>query len=518
MPEAAAIAQFERRLVELGCPAAKLRQEVRELADHHEDLVQAAKEEGLSEVDAAARADDQLGEPVTLAERAAAALRQSSWWGRHPFVAFFLLPPVAVFAAVCLALALDFLFSRLYFPPAIFSVLADEPPDLKFLQFALVDTSYAAIALTAMLFCVAANRSASGLRCALGATVACSLFSFFVSLHVEPHTLAYGCNFPVTQPRDWMPVILPLVVGAAAWLRHRLWLGRFAPIPVPGPPGSRLVRRKYEIPRTEWLTPTSATALLLLLGFIAVVRTVRAEVMQRQVRQEELVTKIWPGERAVVVRRLNDRPLAPGMVRAVPVSLKGVVNAALTNSLAGAGDTNQNTLAQLPKGTHLFAGIPFDVEGRVQLQGRSLLGENPTLPVRAKNIAIGRLCDRIFLLHGASGLTAPMAGTNVAKLILHYADGSRANLAIVAGKDVLDWWGPIYETGAEAGSARLTSAATELAWVGFNPAIEQREPELSLRVYRSVFLNPHPDREIKSVDYVSAAGEAAPFLLGLTVE
>ena len=75
-----------------------------------------------------------MGEPVTLAEQAAAVLRQSSWWGRHRILGFCLLPPLVLSVMVGVALSLDFMFGRLYFPPAIFSVLADQPPDLKFLD------------------------------------------------------------------------------------------------------------------------------------------------------------------------------------------------------------------------------------------------------------------------------------------------------------------------------------------------------------------------------------------------
>ena len=52
---------------------ALVRREVRELAEHHDDLKQAALEEGLSEAEAAARADSLLGEPAGLAELLAAA-------------------------------------------------------------------------------------------------------------------------------------------------------------------------------------------------------------------------------------------------------------------------------------------------------------------------------------------------------------------------------------------------------------------------------------------------------------
>ena len=90
------IGQFERRLLELGCPATQARDKARELADHHADLKQAALEEGFSETEAEARAAAQLGEPAGLAERLARAMRQSSWWGRHPVIGFCLLPLLGV--------------------------------------------------------------------------------------------------------------------------------------------------------------------------------------------------------------------------------------------------------------------------------------------------------------------------------------------------------------------------------------------------------------------------------------
>jgi hypothetical protein len=68
------IGQFERRLIELGCPATQARDKGRELADHHADLKQAALEEGLSETEAETRAAAQPGPPAGLAERLACGL------------------------------------------------------------------------------------------------------------------------------------------------------------------------------------------------------------------------------------------------------------------------------------------------------------------------------------------------------------------------------------------------------------------------------------------------------------
>src|SRR5271157_1428665 len=126
MRNPAVIAMFERRLAELGCPAAKLSAKVLELGEHHEDLKQAALEEGLSEPEAEARADELLGEPVTLAGQISAVLRQSSWWGRHPVITFCLLPWLVMLLMALLGLSLDALAGRLYFTDDELSILADD--------------------------------------------------------------------------------------------------------------------------------------------------------------------------------------------------------------------------------------------------------------------------------------------------------------------------------------------------------------------------------------------------------
>lgn len=108
-------------------------------------------------------------------------------------------------------------------------------------------------------------------------------------------------------------------------------------------------------------------------------------------------------------------------------------------------------------------------------------------------------------------------GMDVACVVLHYADGSRTQFDIVGARDVLDWWGPIYNTDTGVGRY-TTSPDTELAWAGTNPAIEKRAPLFSLRLYRTTFINPLPRKEVASIDFVSALGGAAPFLAGLTIE
>src|SRR6478672_7032864 len=94
MRDADLIERFQRRMLELGCPGKKVRRAAQELADHYEDLKQAALEDGFSDAASEERAASLLGEPMALAERAATALRHSSWLGRHRVLGFGFLAPL----------------------------------------------------------------------------------------------------------------------------------------------------------------------------------------------------------------------------------------------------------------------------------------------------------------------------------------------------------------------------------------------------------------------------------------
>src|SRR5271170_4845369 len=109
-----ALRRVGQRLTELGCPPAEIRRRVRELAEHHEDLVRDAREEGLSETEAEARADARLGEPQALAERLAASFRHCSWWGRHPILGFCVVPPLAIIPSFVMALWVEYLILHLW--------------------------------------------------------------------------------------------------------------------------------------------------------------------------------------------------------------------------------------------------------------------------------------------------------------------------------------------------------------------------------------------------------------------
>src|SRR6476659_7109200 len=94
--------KFQRRMLELGCTRRRTRRSAAELADHFDDLVQAAIANGLPQPLADEQAAGLLGEPLVLAERAAEAARHDTWCGRHPVFACGILAPLAFIPALAL--------------------------------------------------------------------------------------------------------------------------------------------------------------------------------------------------------------------------------------------------------------------------------------------------------------------------------------------------------------------------------------------------------------------------------
>ena len=231
MYKPAVVLRLEQRLADLGCPARERERRAREMAEHYEDLKNAGLEEGLSEAAAEARANELLGEPVSLAEQLAAVLRQSSWWGRHRIIAFCVLPPLIIFAASVLSLLAVLAGLRLCFSASEWSVLADQGSGFRLLVIAVELANYAATAGISLLFCWLAQRSISGVRWAMLACGVCSLQSYFGYCRIAPHAVSIGYSL---SP-DWICVLIPLLVAAALWARQARTSKRLAELAGEGP-------------------------------------------------------------------------------------------------------------------------------------------------------------------------------------------------------------------------------------------------------------------------------------------
>jgi hypothetical protein len=190
--------------------------------------------------------------------------------------------------------------------------------------------------------------------------------------------------------------------------------------------------------------------------------------------------------------------IATNVVR--PIDLTASCNAGTTNAVGMGVRSHPNNLAEFPTGELEVGGIRFLVTGMIQLA--------TMYPKRVDGISVGARGHRLHLLHGTGG--APPDGAAVALLTLHYADGSAAELPIVYGEHVRDWW-----TWKKNEPAEL-APGSEIAWVGDNAFAKARN--CRLRVYRSTFDNPKPDLVIEAIDYARLDTRCNPFMLGLSIE
>ena len=160
-----------------------------------------------------------------------------------------------------------------------------------------------------------------------------------------------------------------------------------------------------------------------------------------------------------------------------------------------------NSLDMLPPGLLQLGDDLFDVRGIIQLSGLELRKEGK-YPEQINGIRVGRICRQLHFLQAAGWQSAD--GTRVGAYVVHYADQQEQVIPIVYGEDVRDW------NGSSDQSTEITHG--QLVWSAINNA------RLHVRLFKTTWVNPMPEKEIVSIDYTSAMTSSAPFLIAITAE
>lgn len=166
-----------------------------------------------------------------------------------------------------------------------------------------------------------------------------------------------------------------------------------------------------------------------------------------------------------------------------------------------------NNLKLLPRGRQQMADVDFFIgEKFIQLAGKRA----PDYPERIEGIAINRPVTKLHFLHGAGWVVSE--GTVVGDYVIHYDDKTTISLPIEYGRDVKDWW--LYDFDKK----ELTRAV--LAWRGLNHASKNFQgTQINIGLFRRTWENPHPEKKVVAVDYVSRNETVcSPFLVALTGE
>jgi len=174
----------------------------------------------------------------------------------------------------------------------------------------------------------------------------------------------------------------------------------------------------------------------------------------------------------------------------------------------GGHDFSNVDFSELPMGTQTIEGVTFDLRGLIQLNSAHSYYVR-SYPPSVTGIPIRQGCRRLHMLHAAQFAGGEKSKrTSVGRYVLHFADGQQAELPMVIGEDLDEWWFTKSEPD------RLKHATR--AWKSKSPVGMSVSHRLSL--WKRTYENPRPGVEIASIDFVSAMRVAAPFLVAITVE
>jgi hypothetical protein len=185
------------------------------------------------------------------------------------------------------------------------------------------------------------------------------------------------------------------------------------------------------------------------------------------------------------------------------ISLKGHANVKWDENLHSNRFENNN-LKSLPTGKQKFGDVEFEIgDGLLQL-GSSMVD---TKPKEIKDIKVGRTLKKLHFLQ-ACGYNAD-DDTVIGKYVVHYDDKSTAEIEIVYGRDVVDWWAYPDRKGPTKGKA---------VWEGENEASKGFDAKIKL--YLMTWENPKPDKKVETIDFVATNPDqpAAPFCVAITAE
>lgn len=161
---------------------------------------------------------------------------------------------------------------------------------------------------------------------------------------------------------------------------------------------------------------------------------------------------------------------------------------------------------QLPPIKKEYDGLPFQLHGQVVLFGRHFAIRGRHFPTRVDGIPIDARFEELHLLHHSRWPYVP--GERIARIVLHYDDGSHHEYPIIFGDHVRDWhFLPSYE------NESIGDPDAKVIW---------RDMKLSQyngyrRLWKTIFQNPYPKKRVKKMDLVSDQTYAAYSLIGATI-
>ncbi len=150
-----------------------------------------------------------------------------------------------------------------------------------------------------------------------------------------------------------------------------------------------------------------------------------------------------------------------------------------------------------------FAGRPFALIDPKKSNDHSVITlrggpHGVFLPGSVRDIMVEQKADKLWFLHTACWAPAGALDRVVARYVVHYRDGTTVTIPIRLEKELSDWWNPKPLPGSKVG------------WSGRNGA------HAPIGLYVTPWQNPHPDKQIKSLDLVGNLTDTQVVIVGIT--
>jgi len=197
-------------------------------------------------------------------------------------------------------------------------------------------------------------------------------------------------------------------------------------------------------------------------------------------------------------------PVRDKAARPALLNLSRFYNLALSDPIPG---KTTNSLAALPRGLQTLSETEFDIRGIIQLSGRSITNKN--WPKEIKGIPVSQKARRLHFLHAAAVGAADDEGKQAGSYVVYFAKNqTRLEIPIVYGRDLRIWQKQPDEK----------AAPPELAIAWESTAATPKATGDKARIFKTTWDNLVPDLQIEKLDFISASGGVAPFLIAITVE
>lgn len=173
------------------------------------------------------------------------------------------------------------------------------------------------------------------------------------------------------------------------------------------------------------------------------------------------------------------------------------------------GGDKTNGSIQFTVGRQLIDGLPFMIQGVGCVYGKKEAAwqrfQESSCP-DFLGIRIGRRFDELHLVHAAKW--ADVEGQTIALIRLNYDDETQYEFPIRYGGHVRDWQRLRSEE-----KELLTDPKTKIIWRG--PEIENYRS--TQRMFKSVLVNPHPEKAVSTMDVLSTKYLSSYELVAATV-